>query len=128
MTQKATAIHTSEAPNPIGPYSQAIRVGQMVFISGQIPLVPETGDIREGIEAEAEQVFVNLGAVLKASGAGFADVVKMTIFMTDLADFPKVNAVMEKYCQKPYPARSTIQVAALPKAAKVEIEAIALLK
>lgn len=127
MHTHAEAIYTNTAPNPIGPYSQAIRFGQMLFTSGQIPLVPETGEMSDNIDAQIEQVFVNLGEVLKAADASFAHVVKMTIFVTDLVDFPKVNAAMEKYCCEPYPARSTVQVAALPKNAKVEIEAIALL-
>jgi 2-iminobutanoate/2-iminopropanoate deaminase len=118
-------IHTTDAPNPIGPYSQAIRWGDLIFTSGQIALSPLTGELQDEIDSQINQVFSNLGQVLKAANSSFAHVLKMTIFVTDLADFPKVNAAMEKYCQAPFPARSTVQVAALPKNAKVEIEVIA---
>lgn len=122
------SVYTEQAPAPIGPYSQAIRLGQMIFTSGQIALVPATGELRQNIDEQIEQVFQNLKAVLDSAGVSFAEVVKMTIFVTDLADFPKINSAMEKYCHKPYPARSTVQVAALPKNAKVEIECIAIAK
>lgn len=128
MNHHTEAILTPLAPAPIGPYSQAIRMGNMLFTSGQIALVPATGEMRENIDEQIEQVFSNLGEVLKAAGTDFHDVVKMTIFLTNMADFPKVNSAMEKLCHKPYPARSTVQVAALPKNANVEIEVIAMIK
>ena len=122
-----TPIHTDAAPKAIGPYSQAIVAGNLIFTSGQIPLDPAiqqlvTGDIR----AQTERVMENLGAVLQAAGAGFAQVVKSTIFLADLADFAIVNEVYGKRFPSNPPARSTVQVAALPKGAKVEIELIAL--
>ena len=119
-------IATPEAPEAVGPYSQAIAVGNLLFCAGQIPLGPETGSLVAGdTAAQAEQVLKNIGAVLRANGMTFADVVKTTVFLTDLADFTKMNDVYAKYFTTPCPARSTIQVAALPKGANVEIEAIA---
>ncbi|MBK9029843.1 MAG: reactive intermediate/imine deaminase [Myxococcales bacterium] len=121
-----TAIATPQAPAAIGPYSQAIRIGAMVFTSGQIPLDPATGQMLTGdIAAETRLVLDNLGAVLAAAGAGFADVVKSTIFLTDLADFAAVNEIYAQRFTGAPPARSTVQVARLPKDARVEIELVA---
>jgi reactive intermediate/imine deaminase len=121
-------IHTDQAPAAIGPYSQAVKVAQTVYFSGQIPLVPSTGALIEGsIDAQSRQVFENLKAVCAASGGALSDIVRVGIYLTDLADFAAVNAVMAEYFQAPYPARSTIQVSALPKAAQVEIDAIMVL-
>lgn len=120
-----TVIATPEAPHAIGPYSQAIRHGQMVFLSGQIPLVPATMTLVEGdFDAEAVQVFENLKAVAAAAGGSLADTVKLTIFLTDLARFAEVNEVMTRYFDAPYPARATVQVSALPRGAQIEIDAI----
>ena len=122
MKQK---IHSDHAPQAIGPYSQAIRAGNTVYLSGQIPLDPATMTIvSDDFAAQAEQVLKNLQQVCKAAGAGMDAIVKLTIYLTDLADFPVVNEVMKRYFNEPYPARVTIQVSALPKAAKVEIDAI----
>lgn len=121
-------ISTSTAPKAIGPYSQAVAVpaGRMVFLSGQIPLDPATGEIVPGdIGAQTERVMGNLAAVLEAAGLSFAKVVKTTIFLTDLQDFAVVNEIYGRSFQAAPPARSTIQVAALPRGARVEIEAIA---
>jgi reactive intermediate/imine deaminase len=121
-------IHTDQAPAAIGPYSQAVKVAHTVYFSGQIPLVPSTGVLIEGsIDAQSRQVFENLKAVCVASGGTLSDIVRVGIYLTDLADFAVVNAVMAEYFQAPYPARSTIQVSALPKAAQVEIDAIMVL-
>lgn len=124
-------IHTDDAPKAIGPYSQAIRIdagGKLVYTSGQIPLDPATGQIVGGgdVVAEAEQVMKNLEAVLAAAGTGFDRVVKTTIFLTDLGDFAKVNEVYGRRFPTAPPARSTVQVAALPRGVKVEIEVLAL--
>jgi reactive intermediate/imine deaminase len=116
------AVHTSDAPAAIGPYSQAIRVGSLVFLSGQIGLDPATGTMVDGVEAQAHQVFRNLRAVARAAGGDLDGIVKISILLTDLADFAKVNAIQEQYFKAPYPARATYQVAALPKGGKVEIE------
>ena len=119
-------ILTPNAPQPIGPYSQAIREGNLLFCSGQIALDPQTGSIKNGsIEEEATQVLVNLNEVLKASGASFGTVLKTTIFLTDMNDFAKVNEAYAKAFGDAKPARSTIAVSALPKGARVEIECIA---
>ena len=118
-------IATQSAPQAIGPYSQAVKVGNTVWISGQIPLDPSSMTIVEGdISAEAEQVFQNLKAVAEASGGTLNDAVKINISLTDLGDFDAVNAVMASYLEEPYPARACVQVAALPKGAHIEIEAI----
>lgn len=118
-------IATQSAPQAIGPYSQAVKVGNTVWISGQIPLDPSSMTIVEGdISAEAEQVFQNLKAVAEASGGTLNDAVKINISLTDLGDFDAVNAVMASYLQEPYPARACVQVAALPKGAHIEIEAV----
>jgi 2-iminobutanoate/2-iminopropanoate deaminase len=120
-------ISTSEAPAAIGPYSQAVRSGNFLFCSGQIPLDPKSGQIVSGdIATETRRVLDNIGAVLKAEGLAFQNIVKTTIFLTDLGDFQTVNEVYGSYFKQQHPARSTVQVAALPKGAKVEIEAIAL--
>ena len=120
------AIKTKEAPGAIGPYSQATRHGAMIFLSGQIPLDPATGEMVAGdVSAQAERVLKNLGGVLTAAGASYANVVKTTIYLTDLGAFQAVNAVYAKYFAEPYPARATVQVSALPKGAQVEIDAIA---
>jgi 2-iminobutanoate/2-iminopropanoate deaminase len=120
------SISTDKAPSAIGPYSQAIRSGDMLFISGQIPLDPATGEIvSKSLGDQTHQVMRNLGAVLNAAGADFASLLKTTIFLTDINEFPAVNEIYGSYLPEPYPARATIQVAALPKGAQVEIEAIA---
>jgi reactive intermediate/imine deaminase len=123
------AIHTQDAPAAIGPYSQAVRVGEMVFFSGQVPLDPATGLIVEGdISMQARRAFDNLKAVCEAAGGSFADVVRVGLYLTDLGDFAAVNAVMADYFDKPYPARSTIEVSALPRGARFEVDAIAVLR
>ena len=122
-------ITTLEAPAAIGPYSQAIVSGDHVFLSGQVPIDPKTGELVTGdITVQTERVLDNLGAVLEAAGSDFSHVVKTTIFLTDLGDFQAVNATYAKRFTAAPPARATIQVSALPKGAKVEIEAIARLK
>jgi 2-iminobutanoate/2-iminopropanoate deaminase len=122
-------ITTADAPAAIGPYSQAIRVGNLVFTSGQIPLHPQTGDIVGETAAEqARQVLQNLQAVLQAAGASLQNVVKTTIFLTDLSQFAAVNAVYAEFFPENLPARSTVQVAALPRGVQVEIEAIAIVE
>ena len=123
-----TAIATPQAPAAIGPYSQAVRIGNLVFTSGQIPLDPATGQLVTGdLTAETRRVLDNLAAVLDAAGASFDDVAKTTIFLTDLADFAKVNEIMGRYFQQPYPARAAIGVAALPRGAQVEMDGILVL-
>ena len=122
-------IQTDKAPEAIGTYSQAVRVDRTVYLSGQIPLVPATMTIIEGdISAQIIQVFDNLQAVAEAAGGSFSDIVKLNVFLTDLAHFPIVNEIMGRYFQQPYPARAAIGVAALPKAADVEMDAIMVLK
>jgi reactive intermediate/imine deaminase len=118
------AIHSKHAPAALGPYSQGVRAGDTVYLSGQLGLDPATGNLVEGIDAQAHQVFRNLRAVAQAAGGELDDVVKLTILMADLADFGKVNEIMATYFNAPYPARATYQVAALPKAAALEVEAI----
>jgi reactive intermediate/imine deaminase len=118
-------IQTPHAPAAIGPYSQAIAVDRMVFLSGQIPLDPQSGQLVEGgIEAQAKQAFTNLKAVCKAAGGRLDNCVKLTLFLTDLQDFAVVNQTMQSFFEAPYPARSTIQVSALPRGASFEVEAI----
>ncbi|MCX6030239.1 MAG: Rid family detoxifying hydrolase [Chloroflexi bacterium] len=119
------SISSPAAPAALGPYSQAIRAGDFIFCSGQTGLDPATGILREGVAAQAEQVLDNLAAVLAAAGASFADVVKTTIFLTNMADFQTVNGIYGKRFTGALPARSTVQVAALPKNGQVEIEMIA---
>ena len=118
-------IATAEAPAAIGTYSQAVKVGQTTFLSGQIPLVPDTGELVSGdIEAEARQAFRNLTAVCEAAGGSLNDLVKVNVFLTDLSHFPIINQVMEELFEAPYPARAAIGVAQLPKAARVEVDGI----
>jgi reactive intermediate/imine deaminase len=118
-------IHTPLAPKAIGTYSQAVRVGDTVYISGQIPLDPASGQLVSGdIEAEIRRVFDNLAAIAKAAGGSLASVVKLSVFLTDLAHFPKVNEIMATYFSEPYPARAAVGVAALPRGARVEVECI----
>jgi 2-iminobutanoate/2-iminopropanoate deaminase len=120
------AIKTNDAPAAIGPYSQATKSGEMVFMSGQIALDPTTGAMVEGdVSAQAVRVLENLGGVLKAAGCGFKDVVRTTIFLRDMRDFQAVNAVYARYFAEPFPARATVAVAGLPRDALVEIDAIA---
>jgi len=122
-------INTNKAPHAIGTYSQAIKVGQTVYLSGQIPLVPETMALIEGdISDQVRQVFENLKAVAEGAGGNLSDVVKLNVFLTDMSHFPIVNEMMGRYFQEPYPARAAIGVAALPKAANVEMDAIMHLK
>jgi len=119
------AIATDKAPAAIGPYSQAVRSGKTVFLSGQIPLDPATGQLVEAdIAGQARRVFDNLQAVCEAAGGSLDDVMRIGIYLTDLGDFAAVNAVMADYFSAPYPARSTIEVAGLPRGAQVEVDAI----
>ena len=117
-------IATSPAPAAIGPYSQAIRSNDTVYLSGQIGLDPQTMQLAEGVEAQARQVFANLAAVATAAGGSLSDIVKLTIYLTDLADFGKVNDIMAACFQAPFPARATVGVAQLPRGALVEADAI----
>lgn len=122
---KKQIISTDRAPKAIGTYSQGVRVGNLVFISGQIPLDPTTMEMVSGdMEAHIRRVFDNLQAVAQAAGVGLADTAKLTVFLTDLAHFPLVNQVMADYFQPPYPARAAVGVAALPRGAQVEMDAI----
>lgn len=119
-------INTDKAPAAIGPYAQAIKANGFLFTSGQIPIDPSTGDIVPGgIEAQTAQVLKNLSAVLSAAGVGFENVVKTTVFIKDMNDFPKLNAIYATYFIEPFPARSTVEVVRLPKDVLVEIEAVA---
>jgi len=121
-------IHTDKAPQAIGPYSQAVKVGTTVYLSGQIPLVPETMELFDGdMDGQIRRVFDNLTAVAEAAGGSLADVVKLNIFLTDLGHFPRVNELMKEYFSEPYPARAAIGVAALPKGAGVEMDAVMVL-
>jgi reactive intermediate/imine deaminase len=121
-------IHTSQAPAAIGPYSQAIRAGNTVYLSGQIPLDPATMEIVKGdIRAQIRRVFDNLAAVAEASGGSLANAVRLTVYLTDLSHFPVVNEIMAEYCEKPFPARAAIGVAQLPRGAAVEIDGILVL-
>jgi len=125
---KREAIHTDAAPDAIGTYSQAMKVGNTVYLSGQIPLVPETMQVLDGnMEAQIRQVFDNLQAVAAAAGGSLADIAKLNIFLTDLSHFALVNEVMAEYFQQPYPARAAVGVASLPKAVAVEMDAIMVL-
>jgi 2-iminobutanoate/2-iminopropanoate deaminase len=122
-----TSIHSRQAPAAIGPYSQAVEQGGLIFCSGQIALDPATGMIVEGgIEFETRRVLQNLGEVLAAAGVDFIDVIRTTIFMVDLGEFETVNRIYGEHFEPPYPARSTVQVVALPRKARVEIDAIAI--
>ena len=123
-----TPINTGDAPAAIGPYSQAVRMGDTVFLSGQIPLDPASGEIVPGdITAQARRSFDNLRAVCEAAGGSLAQVARVGLYLTDLGEFAAVNAVMAEYFQAPYPARSTIEVSALPKGARFEVDAILVL-
>jgi len=123
MTIVRQAIHSDQAPKAIGPYSQAIRVGDTLYMAGQIPLDPATMQMIEGdFEKEARRVFENIKAVIAAAGGSFEQIVKVTIFLTDFANFAKVSEIMAEYCKAPLPARSTVAVAALPRNARVEVE------
>jgi len=124
MTKQA--IHTQHAPAAIGTYSQAIRHNDTIYISGQIPLDPATGELVNGIEAQITQVFANLQAVAEAAGSNLGNALKVTIFMTDLQHFAKVNEIMARYFPEPFPARAAVEVAGLPKGAQVEADAILL--
>ncbi|SFJ74546.1 RidA family protein [Methylophaga sulfidovorans] len=118
-------IHTADAPEAIGTYSQAVKVGDVVYLSGQIPLVPETMTVIEGdFNTQVKRVFDNLSAVAKASGGSLQDVVKLNIYLTDLSYFGAVNEIMAEYFEQPYPARAAIGVASLPKDVPVEMDAI----
>ena len=118
-------ISTKNAPQAIGPYSQAVKTGNLIFISGQIPLNPKTGDLVSGsIEDETNQVIENIKRICVAAGYGLEDIVKITIFLTDLGNFAKVNEVMTEHFSEPYPARATVEVSGLPLGVNVEIEAI----
>ena len=120
------AISSSNAPKAIGPYSPAVRAGQLLFVSGQVPLDPATGQMVEGgIAEQTRRVLDNIGALLKAADRSFADVVRTTIFLADINDFGAVNDIYGQYFSEPYPARATVQVARLPKDARVEIDVIA---
>jgi reactive intermediate/imine deaminase len=121
------AISSPDAPAALGPYSQAIRAGHTVYLSGQLGLDPVTGILVEGIEAQTHQVFLNLRAVAAAAGGSLDNMVKLSILMQDLGDFAKVNEIMSSYFKQPYPARATYQVAALPRAALIEVEGILVL-
>ncbi len=118
-------IHTDKAPAAIGPYSQATHGSANLFTSGQLGIDPVSGELPEDFTAQARQAFENLKAIIEAAGGSMSNVMKITIFLTDMTNFPAVNAVMQEYCQAPYPARSCFAVAALPKGGAVEIEAIA---
>jgi reactive intermediate/imine deaminase len=116
-------IHTDLAPKAIGTYSQAVKVGNTVYLSGQIPLVPTTMEVVQGdMSTQLRRVFDNLKAVAEAAGGSLADLVKLNVFLTDLGDFPLVNEIMAEYFSQPYPARAAVQVAALPKGVAVEID------
>lgn len=122
------SIHSDQAPAAIGPYSQATRAGNTVFCSGQVPLDPATGELVEGdISAQARRAFDNLRAVCEAAGGSFDDIVRVGLYLTNLGQFAQVNAVMAEYFSAPYPARSTIEVAALPKGAAFEVDAVLVL-
>ncbi len=118
-------VHSDAAPKAIGPYSQAIKVGRTVYMSGQVPLNPETGELVTGdLDSEIRQIFKNLISVANAAGGSLADVVRLGVYVTDLGDFAKLNEIMAEYVPQPFPARSTIQVASLPRGARVEIDAV----
>lgn len=122
-------VNTKEAPQAIGTYSQAVKVGNTVYLSGQIPLVPETMALIEGdFAAQSRQVLQNLQAVAKAAGGNLNDMVKLTIYLTDLANFSQINTIMAEFFQPPYPARAAVGVAALPKNAQIEVEGILVVK
>ncbi len=117
-------ISTDKAPAAIGPYSQAIKVGNLLFCSGQVPIIPATGEIPEGVEAQAEQALTNVKNLIESAGAKIDNVVKTTVFIKDMNDFGKINEIYAKYFTEPYPARSCVEVARLPKDVLLEVEAI----
>jgi reactive intermediate/imine deaminase len=121
-------VHTGSAPAAIGPYSQAIRAGNTVYLSGQLGLDPATGNLREGVEAQTRQVLDNLQAVAAAAGGSLDDIVKLTLLLVDLGDFARVNEIMAARFAQPYPARATYQVAALPKGGRIEVEGVLVLQ
>ncbi len=125
---KREVVHSDNAPAAIGPYSQAIKVGDFVFTAGQLGIDPATGKLQEGVEAQARQAMENLKAVLEAAGSGLDMAIKTTIFLADISDFPKVNAVYGEFFGDEPPARSTVQVAALPAGGLVEIDVVATVK
>lgn len=128
MTMNRSIISTPNAPAAIGPYSQAVRADRTIYLSGQIALDPATGQLVDGgIQPQAEQVFRNMRAVVEAAGGSLAQCVKLTLFLTDLAHFPVVNEIMQRHFAQPYPARSTVGVASLPRGALFEAEAIVVL-
>ncbi len=120
-------VSTTDAPSAIGPYSQAVKTGLVVFTSGQIGLDPASGELSQDFEAQVRQALKNLAAVAKASGGSLANAVKFTLFLTDLAQFSKANSIMGEMVPKPYPARSTVGVASLPRGAQFEVDAILVL-
>jgi len=121
-------IHTDTAPAAIGPYSQAVRAGNTVYLSGQIPLDPDTGDVVNGdFEVRTRRVFANLDAVCKAAGGGLDSIVKLNVYLTDLGRFAEVNAIMAETFAEPFPARAAVQVSALPKGVDVEMDAVAVI-
>ena len=117
-------VSTQKAPAAIGPYSQAIKVGNMLFTSGQIPVNPENGEIPEGVEAQATQAMTNIKNLIEASGASMENVVKTTVFIKNMEDFATINSIYAQFFTKPYPARSCVEVARLPKDVLLEVEAI----
>ncbi len=128
IEMKKEIISTENAPKAIGPYSQAVKAGNFMFISGQIPLDPKTGDlVLESIEDQAKQVLNNIKSICKAAGYSLDDIVKISIFLTDLGNFATVNEVMKEYFAEPYPARATVEVSGLPLGVNIEIEAIVLI-
>jgi len=127
MSTKRIAIHSAGAPAAIGPYSQAIRAGDTVYLSGQIGLDPATGQLVDGLDAQAHRVFRNLRAVAEAAGGTLDHAVKLTLLLVDLGHFAEVNEIMKDYFGEPYPARATYQVAALPRGALIEVEAVLVL-
>ncbi len=126
---KKTIIETNQAPQAIGTYSQAVKIDDTVYLSGQIPLIPETMEVIEGdISVQIKQVFDNLNAVATAAGGHLFDIVKLNVYLTDLSHFPIVNEIMSEYFDKPYPARAAVGVAALPKGAGVEMDAVMIIR
>lgn len=121
-------IKTSNAPAAIGPYSQAIKIGDLLFTSGQIPIDPATGNIPEGVEAQAEQALTNIKNLIEASGASISNTVKTTVFIKNMDDFGKINEIYAKYFSEPFPARSCVEISRLPKDVLLEIEAIVSVK
>ncbi len=124
---RKTILHTDAAPKAIGAYSQAVRVGDTVYLSGQIGLDPASGVMAEGFDAQAHRVFQNLRAICQAAGGDLSDIVKLGVFVTDLANFARLNEIMAEYFTEPYPARAAVQAAALPKGALVEADAVMIL-